>query len=191
MIRDMKPSVAKPKNAEDNLCIFLKGAPDRVHIRCENIVEGGKVIAMTENHKIAIENANTLFGNMGERVLGFSRLELDPKIYKKDDLFGTKDWKSWMTTKSYDANLRDTQGWFPMWGLTFVGLVSLNDPPRPGVDLAVQKCKAAGIKVIMVTGDQKNTAAAIAAKVSIITDKETEYNWLVDKVGLSKEKAME
>ena len=43
----------------------------------------------------------------------------------------------------------------------------------------------------MVTGDQKNTAAAIAAKVSIITDKETEYNWLVDKVGLSKEKAME
>ena len=78
-----------------------------------------------------------------------------------------------------------------MWDLTFIGLVSLNDPPRPGVDLAVQKCKAAGIKVIMVTGDQKNTAAAIAAKVSIISDKTKEYNHLVNKEGLSKEDAME
>jgi len=66
-----------------------------------------------------------------------------------------------------------------MWDLTFVGLVSLNDPPREGVDMAVTKCKAAGIKVIMVTGDQKNTGAAIAAKVNIITDKETEFNYLV------------
>jgi len=78
-----------------------------------------------------------------------------------------------------------------MWDLTFIGLVSLNDPPRPGVDLAVQKCKAAGIKVIMVTGDQKNTAAAIAAKVSIISDKTKEFNHLVSKEGLSKEDAME
>jgi len=78
-----------------------------------------------------------------------------------------------------------------MWDLTFIGLVSLNDPPRPGVDLAVQKCKAAGIKVIMVTGDQKNTAAAIAAKVSIISDKTKEYNHLVNKEGMSKEDAME
>ena len=45
------------------------------------------------------------------------------------------------------------KGWFPMWGLTLVGLVSLNDPPRPRVDVSVQKCRAAGVKVIMVTGD--------------------------------------
>jgi len=74
-----------------------------------------------------------------------------------------------------------------MVDLEFIGLVSLNDPPRPGVDLAVQRCKAAGIKVIMVTGDQKNTAAAIAAKVSIITDKENEYNWLIANHGLTEE----
>lgn len=40
-----------------------------------------------------------------------------------------------------------------MWNLTFIGIVSLNDPPRPTVAHSVLKCKAAGIKVIMVTGD--------------------------------------
>ena len=49
-----------------------------------------------------------------------------------------------------------------MWNLTLVCIVSLNDPPRHNVDLSVQKCRAAGIKVIMVTGDQPATAAAIA-----------------------------
>jgi len=63
-----------------------------------------------------------------------------------------------------------------MWDLCLLGLVSLNDPPRPKVDISVLKCKAAGIKVIMVTGDQKPTAAAIAHKVNIITKPELEYN---------------
>jgi Ca2+-transporting ATPase len=54
----------------------------------------------------------------------------------------------------------------------------LNDPPRKGVDASVNKCRAAGIKVIMVTGDQKNTGAAIAEKVKIITDRKLEYNFL-------------
>lgn len=52
------------------------------------------------------------------------------------------------------------------------------------VDISVQRCKKAGIKVIMVTGDQPKTAAAIAHKVNIITDPETEYNYLHDEKGL-------
>merc|ERR1712151_1317895 len=59
---------------------------------------------------------------------------------------------------------------------SLIGLVSLNDPPRPKVDVSVQKCKNAGIQVIMVTGDQPPTAAAIAHKVNIITDPKLEYN---------------
>ena len=57
-----------------------------------------------------------------------------------------------------------------MFNLTLVGLVSLNDPPRMKVGYSVQKCREAGIKVIMVTGDQPPTAAAIAHKVNIITN---------------------
>lgn len=66
-----------------------------------------------------------------------------------------------------------------MFNLTLVGIVSLNDPPRPKVDLSVAKCRLAGIKVIMVTGDQPPTAAAIANKVNIITDPTMEYNYLM------------
>ena len=67
-----------------------------------------------------------------------------------------------------------------MHDLTLVGIVSLNDPPRHKDDLSVQKCRDAGIKVIMVTGDQPPTAAAIANKVNILKNPEKEYNYMVD-----------
>ena len=54
-------------------------------------------------------------------------------------------------------------------GLTFLGLVSLVDPPRDGVEKAIAKCRTAGIRVMMVTGDHPLTAEAIARKVGIIT----------------------
>lgn len=78
-----------------------------------------------------------------------------------------------------------------MWNLEFVGLVSLNDPPRKGVDLSVLKCRSAGIKVIMVTGDQKNTGAAIAAKVNIISNKEEEFNAMMATGKFTEEQAMD
>lgn len=68
-----------------------------------------------------------------------------------------------------------------MWGLTFVGFVSLNDPPRPKVDISVLKCKAAGIKVILTTGEQPQVAANIAHQVNIITNPSLEYNYLINE----------
>jgi cation transport ATPase len=85
-------------------------------------------------------------------VLAFARYKLEPEIYTKEPTypFDVKEWKKWMGVKERDPNI---PGWFPMYGLTLVGLVSLNDPPRPRVDHSVQICRSAGIKVIMVTGD--------------------------------------
>jgi sodium/potassium-transporting ATPase subunit alpha len=76
-----------------------------------------------------------------------------------------------------------------MHDLTLVGVVSLNDPPRPQVDLSVNKCRSAGIKVIMVTGDQPPTAAAIAHKVNIIKHPHMEYNNMLKR--MSPEEALE
>ena len=77
-----------------------------------------------------------------------------------------------------------------MQDLTFVGLISLNDPPRKGVNTSVRLCQNAGIKVIMVTGDQPPTAAAIAKKVNIITDPTREYNYLIKEKGYSEARAL-
>lgn len=117
---------------------------------------------------------------MGERVLAFAKRELETDIYNKSDKLGDSGypfdvigWKAWSDVKEHTYAV---QGWFPMWDFSLIGLCSLNDPPRPKVDVSVQKCKNAGIKVIMVTGDQPPTAAAIAHKVNIITKPELEYN---------------
>jgi magnesium-transporting ATPase (P-type) len=71
-------------------------------------------------------------------------------------------------TQGFDFNADDPN--FPLTGLRFVGLMSMIDPPRAAVPDAVAKCRSAGIKVIMVTGDHPITAKAIAKGVGIISE---------------------
>ena len=138
--------------------------------------------------KKEVNQANDTFGGLGERVLAFARCELDPAIFSKDPAyqFDVKNWKNWKDVKTRDPSIK---GWFPMFNLTLVGLVALNDPPRIGVPRSVSICKQAGIKVIMVTGDQPPTAAAIAHQVNIITNPKLEYNVLMKEQGMSHEEA--
>jgi len=86
-----------------------------------------------------------------------------------------------MDPKQHLADYENVEGSFPMHDLCLIGVVSLNDPPRPMVDLSVNKCRDAGIKVIMVTGDQPPTAAAIAAKVNIIKRPELTYDYMLNE----------
>ena len=58
---------------------------------------------------------------------------------------------------------------FPFENFIFVGLISLLDPPKSSVPFAIKQCQSAGIKVIMITGDQGRTAAAVAKQVGIVT----------------------
>ena len=92
-------------------------------------------------------------------MLGFAKLHLNKEKFPKGFGFNT----------SSPDNFN-----FPMEGFVFVGLLSLMDPPKETVPYAVKKCKSAGIKVIMVTGDQPPTAAAIAKQVNIISLKTNE-----------------
>jgi len=91
-------------------------------------------------------------GGLGERVLGFCDYMLPADKYPNGYPFDAED-----------VN-------FPLEGLRFVGLMSMIDPPRAAVPDAVAKCRSAGIKVIMVTGDHPITAAAIARSVGIISE---------------------
>jgi magnesium-transporting ATPase (P-type) len=86
-----------------------------------------------------VNKANDKFGKMGERVLAFAKFELDPHIFKKDPgyQFDVNNWKKWMDVKVRDPSIK---GWFPMYNLTLVGIVSLNDPPRVTVPYSVKIC---------------------------------------------------
>merc|ERR1719219_1982614 len=82
-------------------------------------------------------------------------------------------------TSAKDAN-------WPMTGLRFLGFYAMIDPPRPSVPDAVLKCQAAGIKVVMVTGDHPTTAEAIAKQVNIIPLYEADPNSKPDEGKMRK-----
>lgn len=178
-----------PSDKKHGLAVIMKGAPERILNRCSKILIKGEEKPFDEAARREVNAANDQLGRLGERVLAFAKYELEPEIYTKDPAyeFDVKGWKKWKDAKERDPNVK---GWFPMFNLTLVGLVSLNDPPRPGVDMAVEKCRHAGIKVIMVTGDQPPTAAAIAHKVNIITQPHLEYFTLIEG-GMAPEEARE
>merc|ERR1719174_2316935 len=132
--------------------LVMQGAPERILARCSTIVINGEEKQMTDEWKEAFNNAYMELGGLGERVLGFCDLRLPADEYPEGFPFNPDE-----------VN-------FPLEGLRFVGLMSMIDPPRAAVPDAVSKCRSAGIKVIMVTGDHPITAAAIARSVGIISE---------------------
>merc|ERR1712055_210021 len=132
--------------------LVMKGAPERILDRCSTIVVNGKEMPLTQEWKNAFETAYMELGGLGERVLGFCDFVLPKDKYP--------------TGYPFDPDEEN----FPLEGLRFVGLMSMIDPPRAAVPDAVVKCRSAGIKVIMVTGDHPITAKAIARSVGIISD---------------------
>lgn len=136
--------------------LVMKGAPERILDRSSSILLNGEAVPLNETRKQEYNEAYEYMGGLGERVLGFSHCWLDSNDYPFGYAFDT-----------------ETEN-FPMEDLTFVGLISMIDPPRAAVPGAVDKCRSAGIKVIMVTGDHPITAQAIARGVGIISpDNET------------------
>merc|ERR1711990_38808 len=145
-------SIHETEDKNDNRhLLMMKGAPERIVDRCSTIIVEGRELPMTEEWKNAFEAANMELGSLGERVLGFCDYMLPADKYPSGFPFDAED-----------VN-------FPLEGLRFVGLMSMIDPPRAAVPDAVSKCRSAGIKVIMVTGDHPITAKAIARSVGIIS----------------------
>merc|ERR1719387_2249591 len=184
-IRDMQADDA-------GLCVYLKGAPERVLTRCSKLLVNGEEVPFTEELRNEVSQANSDFGKLGERVLAFAKCSLPEGKYTRDYKFDVKTWKQWgLNPKQSASDYESVEGSFPMHDLCLVGVVSLNDPPRPKVDLSVQKCRSAGIKVIMVTGDQPPTAAAIAHKVNILKHPTREFNYMVKDLGMQESVAWE
>merc|ERR1719370_577636 len=132
--------------------LVMKGAPERILERCSTTFVNGEEKPIEDEFKEDFNNACLELGGLGERVLGFCDYVLPSDKYPLGYPF--------------DADNVN----FPVHGLRFVGLMSMIDPPRAAVPDAVAKCRSAGIKVIMVTGDHPITAKAIAKSVGIISE---------------------
>ncbi len=117
---------------------YTKGAVDVILRLCDRINVDGKVERLTDVYKKRILEVNSDFANQALRVLGFAYKEVKHGKEKPEE----KE-------------------------LIFVGLQAMMDPPRPEVKLAIEKCKKAGIKVVMITGDHKETAIAIAREIGL------------------------
>merc|ERR1711931_369747 len=171
-------SIHETEDPQDNrYLLVMKGAPERILDRCTSIIVDGTERPLNDEWKDAFNTAYMSLGGLGERVLGFCDFTLPADKYPRGYPFDADE-----------AN-------FPLEGLRFVGLMSMIDPPRAAVPDAVDKCRSAGIKVIMVTGDHPITAKAIAKSVGIITEESKtvedvaeELNIDVSKVNRSQHK---
>ncbi len=121
----------------DKLVSFTKGAPDIIINRSANIYIDGKIMPFTDELKEKVLNINSQFSRKALRVLAFAFKEYDTL---PDEI----------TSESIENNM------------VFVGLVGMIDPPREEAKEAIRRCKEAGIKAVMITGDYKETAFAIA-----------------------------
>ncbi|XP_041698443.2 sodium/potassium-transporting ATPase subunit alpha-2 [Coregonus clupeaformis] len=145
-------SIHEQEDNENGHLLVMKGAPERILDRCSTILIHGQEVPMDANWIEAFQSAYMELGGLGERVLGFCHLPLSPAQFPRGFAFDCEE-----------VN-------FPIEGMCFVGLMSMIDPPRAAVPDAVGKCRSAGIKVIMVTGDHPITAKAIAKGVGIISE---------------------
>ena len=130
---------------EKSLVQYTKGAPDVVVDRCTHYLQNGKAVPMTEEYRAQILAANKAMADKALRVLACSEKLLDKLPETLDTDTAEKD-------------------------LCFVGLCGMIDPVRPEVKDAIARCREAGIRPIMITGDHIDTAVAIAKELGIIDE---------------------
>ena len=124
---------------------YTKGGPDVVLARCTYYYEDGNVKPMTDVKRAEIMASNKAMADKALRVLAAAK----------------RDWKEKPADNSPEFLDQD---------LVFLGLTGMIDPVRPEVKAAIEECRSAGIRPVMITGDHKDTAVAIAKELGIITD---------------------
>ncbi len=139
----MRKKMSTVHKTEEGFLQFTKGAPDVVLKDCTQILKDGKVRDITAEDRAEILAHNKAFADKALRVLACS-------------------------FKTYDDMPADQSPEALENNLVFLGLVGMIDPVRPEVKAAIDECRRAGIRPIMITGDHKDTAVAIATELGIV-----------------------
>jgi len=132
-------------NVQNVLTQYTKGAPDEILKRCTHYTENGEAKLLTEEKRAEILAYNKSFADQALRVLAAAY-------------------------KTYTAIPEDQSPENLEKDMVFIGLTGMIDPVRPEVVEAIKQCRSAGIRPIMITGDHKDTAVAIAKQLGILND---------------------
>ncbi|MEP7136463.1 MAG: cation-transporting P-type ATPase [Chloroflexota bacterium] len=123
---------------------FVKGAPREVLQLCTSIFMNGESVPLTNELKAEILGVNDGYARGALRVLALARRELPPR------------------SGAYTSEIIERD-------LTFMGLMAMMDPPRPEVEKAIEICRKASVRIVMITGDYGLTAESIARRVGMLT----------------------
>jgi Ca2+-transporting ATPase len=140
-----KKNISKDKE-NDYLRSYVKGAPIELLSLCDSILDDNKVVPIQESDHVLIRKRIDIYAKEGLRVLGIASKDIKKNTDK-------------LSVETVENEL------------TFLGLVAMMDPPRPEVEEAIRKCKNAGIRILMLTGDYGLTAEVIARRLGIISGK--------------------
>lgn len=141
----MRKMMSTVHKTENGYVQYTKGAPDIVLSNCTSYYENGRAVPMTDEKRAEIISANKEMADKALRVLCCAM-----RVYKNKP-------------ESEEADALEND-------LCYIGLTGMIDPVRPEVIDAIKECRQAGIKPIMITGDHKDTAVAIAKDLGIIED---------------------
>lgn len=137
--RMMMSVVVRDSSKNNRFMLFAKGAPEKILERCSHFLHDGKSVRFTKKRREEVLAQSSQLAGQGLRMLGFAE----------------------KTLKNPDANEEERLLW--------IGLIGIIDPPRPEVREALEETQSAGIRVVMITGDGKGTASAIARMVGLKT----------------------
>lgn len=128
---------------DDKFVVYAKGAIDNLILKCKYIVEDGEVIPLTDTHKSVLSDAADTMSDKALRTLAVAYKPLDKRV----------------EPENFEKDL------------VMIGVVGMIDPPREEVKDSIATAKEAGIRTIMITGDHKNTALAIAKDLGIASER--------------------
>lgn len=170
-------TIVELRTETSDYCVQIKGAPEKIWKLSSHIQNLEKVEKISTEWENKFAAANKSFGKNGERVLGFAKFHLPREDYPLNKF-------NFIVSNPKNFN-------FPIESYTFTGLISLIDPPKTRVPKAILECRSAGIKVIMVTGDQPPTAASIARQVNIIPKNVKTIDEIMEEKKITWEEAVD
>ena len=136
--------------------LLVKGAPESILERCSYALLGtnGKRVPLNQKLTSLLSEEVVLYGNRGLRIIALASV---------DDVGSNASTRTAKTTEEYSRLEMN---------MTFIGLVGMLDPPRPEVAASIQQCREAGIRVVIITGDNQNTAETICRQIGVFSDRE-------------------